>query len=201
MNTIPHELRDRRTPAEPDQSRAQSFWQFSVDNGVQYYIAGRFGMLARLLPTCANQMHHAVEFLLKACLARQDPENPGNSDTWQEILEYGHRYGHNLKKLWAEFRKRNSDPALAAYDDFIEGLNRFERIRYPNDLIEHGAILTVSIVEVPPAERTRGLLMSPDRIFQLELPRIDQAAGDRRRSTGRVGIKRITPPLPLKSMT
>ena len=174
MNTIPHELRDKRTPTELDQSRAQSFWGLSVESGIQYYIAGRFAMFAHLTPTAGNQMHHAVEFLLKACLARQDPEDPAKSDTWQEILKYPRRYGHHLEKLWAEFKRRNPDPALAAHDDVIVGLNRFEDIRYPNDLIENGAMLTVSMVEVPPGERTRGLLMSPDRIFQLELPRIDR---------------------------
>ena len=174
MGTLPHEMRDKRTPAELDQSRAQSFWQYSVENGVQYYIAGRFGVLAHLTPTCGNQMHHAVEYLLKGCLARQDPEDPGRSDTWQEISKYPRRYGHDLEKLWAEFKKRNPDPALAVYDDLIDGLNRFEKIRYPNDLIEKGAMLAVSLAEVPPEERTRGVLMPPDRIFQLELPRVDR---------------------------
>jgi hypothetical protein len=69
-------------------------------------------------------MHHAVEFLLKACLARQDPADAGKSDTWEQISEYPRRYGHDLVRLWREFKRRHPDPALAAYDDFIEGLNR-----------------------------------------------------------------------------
>jgi hypothetical protein len=32
MEPIPEELRDKRAPAELDQSRAQGFWQYSVEN-------------------------------------------------------------------------------------------------------------------------------------------------------------------------
>lgn len=146
----------------------------AVEYGLHYYLAGRYSMFAGLTPTCGNQMHHAVELLLKACLARDD--------TWQQILNYGQIYGHDLEKLWAEFKKRNPDPTLNAHDEVITGLNRFEDIRYPEDLIQGGAMLGVGLYEVPSEHRTApvegsGSLSTPEeRRFYLELPRIDRLA-------------------------
>jgi hypothetical protein len=172
---IPEEFRDKRPQAEKEKSTASRYWMHAVEYGLHYFLAGRYSMFARLTPTCGNQMHHAVELLLKACLAR--------NDTWQQILRYGYResYGHDLEKLWAEFKKRNPDPALAAHDDVIKGLNKFEDIRYPEDLIQGGAMLSVGLYEIPPEHRTApvatpdGPLFTPEeRRFYLELPRVDR---------------------------
>jgi hypothetical protein len=39
---------------------------------VQYYITDRFALFARFTPVCTAILHHAVERLLKGCLARED---------------------------------------------------------------------------------------------------------------------------------
>lgn len=175
MNTIPEELRDKRTQAEKDKSTASSYWMYAVEFGLHYYLAGRYSMFARFTPTCGNQMHHAVELLLKACLAL--------GDTWQQIQSYGRRdsYGHDLEKLWAEFKRRNPDPTLTAHDELIAELNKFEDIRYPEQLIKGGAMLSVGLYEVPPEHRTapvptaKGYVSTPEnRRFYLELPRVDR---------------------------
>jgi hypothetical protein len=170
---IPEEFRDNRTQAEKDKSTAASYWLYAVEYGIHYYIAGRYSMFARLTPAAANQLHHAVELLLKACLAL--------SDSWQQILKYGHSYGHDLEELWIEFKTRNPDPALAAHDDVIKELNKFEDIRYPEQLIAGGAMVSMGVHEVLPEHRTRpadlpeGLLTTPEnRRFFLELPRVDR---------------------------
>jgi hypothetical protein len=169
---IPEEFRDKRPQAEKDKSTASRYWMHAVEYGLHYYLAGRFSMFARLTPTCGNQMHHAVELLLKACLARDD--------AWQQILSYGQIYGHDLEKLWGEFKKRNPDPALDAHDEVIKGLNRFKDIRYPEDLIRGGAMLSVDLYEVRPEHQTAPVegpgetLSTPERRFHLELPRVDR---------------------------
>src|SRR5579863_2353379 len=164
---IPEEFRDNRPQAEKDKSTASRYWMHAVEYGLHYYLAGRYSMFARLTPTCANQMHHAVELLLKACLAVDD--------TWQQILDYGEResYGHDLEKLWAEFKKRKPNPALDAHDDVIKGLNKFGDICYPEDLIQGGAMLSLGLDEVSPEHRTApveapaGSLLTPqERRFQ-----------------------------------
>jgi len=162
--------------ADKDKSSAQSYWMHAVEYGIHYYLAGRYSMYARLTPAAGNQMHHAVELLLKAHLAL--------SDTWQQIIKYGHResYGHDLEKLWAEFKVRNPDPALAAHDDVIKELNKFEDIRYPDQLVGGGAMLSIGLHEVAPEHRTRPVELPPPapkptpehRRFYLELPRIDR---------------------------
>ena len=170
---IPEEFRDKRPQAEKDRSTASRYWMHAVEYGLHYYLAGRYSMFARLTPTCGNQMHHAVELLLKACLAREDD--------WQQILSYGQSYGHDLEKLWGEFKKRNPEPALDEFDDVIKGLNKFEDIRDPEDLIQGGAMLSVGLYEVPPEHRaghvegSGGNLVTPEeRRFHLELPRVDR---------------------------
>jgi hypothetical protein len=175
MSAIPEEFRDKRTQAEKDKLNARSYWMYAVEYGVHYYLAGRYSMCARFTLTAGNQMHHAVELLLKACLAM--------GDRWQEILRYGHpkSYGHDLEKLWAAFKERNPDPALLAHDALIKGLNKFEDIRYPENLIQGGAMLSVGLYEVPAEHRTRPVddprapLITPeDRRFYLELPPVDR---------------------------
>ncbi len=131
-------------------------------------------MFAQFTLTCGNQMHHAVELLLKACLAKQD--------SWQEILKYGHRgsYGHDLEKLWAEFKRRNPDPKFAVHDELIQGLNKFEDIRYPEDLIKGGATFGVGLYELDPQHRSgpadsvSAAVIPEGRRFYLELPGVDR---------------------------
>ncbi len=38
--------------------------------GIDYYVAGRFAALSGIFPVAGNQLHHAVEMLLKGALIR-----------------------------------------------------------------------------------------------------------------------------------
>ncbi len=129
----------KKSQAEQDESSAASYWLYAVEFGTHYYIVGRYSMFSGFSVISGNLMHHAVELLLKACLARQDPK-PNVSrkpDTWAQIQKYGSRkrYGHDLERLWSEFKTRNPDVTLAEHDEVISGLNKFEDIRYPDNLI------------------------------------------------------------------
>jgi hypothetical protein len=175
----------KRSQAEQDKSSAAAYWLHAVEFGTHYYIVGRYSMFSGFGVVSGNLMHHAVELLLKACLARQDPDPNANRkpDTWAQIQKYRHTksYRHNLEKLWSEFKTRNPDVASAEHDEVIRGLNKFEDIRYPDNLIQGGAVLSVSLYEVRPEHRTAPIpalhqpLVKPEsRMFYLELPRIDR---------------------------
>jgi hypothetical protein len=125
-------------PSFPD-----TFRQLAVEFGVQYYLAARYAVVAQLVPVCGSLAHHAIEMLLKACLAKDDPGD--------KIAEYRATYGHKLDRLWREFRTRNSrlnpDPA---FDALIGELDRFEDIRYPDPLVLDGGNLDIGLVESDP---------------------------------------------------
>jgi hypothetical protein len=144
---------------------------------MQYYIAGRYAVISCLSPTAANQLHHAVEFLLKSYLAKKD--------SWATVLRYGHSpnkkyrkrggyYGHDIRRLWLVYRKRVKDPSLVVHDEVIKRLHKFEDIRYPTDLVVKGGMLTITRYETDPPPRHRKSRVSKNRYFFLSLPQIDR---------------------------
>lgn len=92
----------------------------------QYYATARFAMHAQCLPVCGNLFHQTIEMFLKAGLAQK-----------REITELK-AMNHNLKKLWRAFKTDFPDPALKLHDETISRVNKFEAIRYPEAIIEHG---------------------------------------------------------------
>src|SRR5271154_5387432 len=62
--------------------------------GSQYYVAGRWGMFAALMPVAANLHHHAIEMLMKGALAK-------TMSTEDLRLKLGHR----LPKAWKKLKK------------------------------------------------------------------------------------------------
>jgi hypothetical protein len=98
--------------------------------GCQYYVAGRFGVFAALIPVAANLHHHAIEMLLKGALSKT-----------MKLEELKNKLGHKLEKIWAEFKAGANDPNLSRFDKMIEELNKFEDIRYPDKLLQSGAKL------------------------------------------------------------
>jgi hypothetical protein len=157
-----------RTHAEIDESQKWDFWQFATDYGMQYYTAGRFAVFAGHIPTAGNQLHHALEFLLKACLAYKD--------SWDQIKDYGTwaSYRHDVEKLWAEFKNRNADPALAAHDDLIAQLQKFENIRYPEKMRELNRMFTFSVIEIAPGQETRSADGRRYETYDIQLPKVDR---------------------------
>lgn len=117
----------------------EGYWDHAIRYGLEYYVAGRFAAAHRFTPVSANILHHAVELLLKACLAHDDP--------LEKILEYWHPkkgYGHDIVRLWQEFKARQTVPVPAEADTIISSLHAFEDIRYPETLIRDGAMLAAS---------------------------------------------------------
>jgi hypothetical protein len=100
----------------------------------QYYITGRAGVHFGLLTVPGNLFHHAVEYFLKMGLRKQTVE--------REILK--NDLGHHLPKLWAEFKRACPAAALDSHDAVIDALHKFESIRYPDRISDHGMLVTAT---------------------------------------------------------
>lgn len=111
------------------------FWTL----GTQYYIAGRSAVSFQLVAIYGNIYHHAIEMLLKAELVRII-----SPDDLQK------KYGHHLDKLWPVFKGQRAE--LDRFDRTIAELDHFEKIRYPDHVLKHGAT-----IQVTPDAATQGV--------------------------------------------
>jgi hypothetical protein len=55
-----------RVPPPAAEDAIHEFFRY----GSQYYLAGRYGMFAGLMPVAANLHHHGIEMLLKGALSK-----------------------------------------------------------------------------------------------------------------------------------
>ncbi len=101
--------------------------------GFQYYVAGRFAALGRLMPVAGNLLHHAVEMFLKGALVE-----------WLDVKELK-AIEHNLPKLWERYQELSGNTELERYYGIVQQLQLFERIRYPDRYIRDGAIISIDI--------------------------------------------------------
>lgn len=97
-----------------------------IRSATQYYIAGRFAAITLLFPVSGNLLHHAVELYLKGILAK----HYSLAELW--------KFNHHLLKIWPVFKKKFQLADLSKFDPAIERLDRFERIRYPDKLLNEG---------------------------------------------------------------
>lgn len=101
---------------------------------VQYFIAGRSAAFQQLIPILGNLLHHAVEMALKAHLAQ--------SLTLKQLVAYR----HNLPRLWNAFKASVPGTDYSHLDGPIEALHRYESLRYPDSVLEHGALMELSLL-------------------------------------------------------
>jgi hypothetical protein len=100
---------------------------------MNHYVVGRWATLAGVMPAYGNEFHLAVEMYLKGALVEKG-----------FAPDHLRRFGHNLKRLWKAFKKHYDDGTLAQFDQLIQQLDRFEKIRYP-DQIRKGLTMGISI--------------------------------------------------------
>lgn len=114
------------TDIDPDHYKMHAFRV-----ALQYYGAGRFAMACNFTPVSANLLHHAVELCLKGNLA--------------PVLGVAalRSFSHDIRQLWSAFRQHFGDESLAGFDQLIQELHNFERIRYPEALIAGGGFFSV----------------------------------------------------------
>ena len=126
----------------------------------QYYASGRFAALSGILPVCGNLLHHAIEMYLKGALA--------------SVLDLTamRALNHNLVQIWG--RTKQSYPAsnLGRFDDTINRLNLFDRLRYPDAVLREGAQMRLTRLRsewLPMPNATR-----PEPDYDLVLEEIDE---------------------------
>ena len=102
----------QRDEAQMDRARVSFF-----SSGMQYYISGRYAVLARLVPVAGNLLHHAIEMFLKGGLAPVADLN--------ELR----RLGHNVPNMWRLFKERLGQRELDRFDSVITSVNAFEELR------------------------------------------------------------------------
>jgi hypothetical protein len=95
---------------------------------LEYYVTGRASLLCGNTLITGNLLHHAVEMLLKGQLSKTTP-----------IGDLKKLFGHKLPKLWAAFKALIPAENLAEFDGMIDELDRFEAIRYPDEILARGA--------------------------------------------------------------
>jgi hypothetical protein len=124
-------------PIERDRLKQEYF-----RTAVQYYVTARYAACAGFLPVSGNLFHHAIEMHLKGYLCTNSTEDQLK------------KFGHKLQSLWARFKEDAADSALDSYDHTIEAVDKFERIRYPEDIIAKGIRATISFKNGPFAIET-----------------------------------------------
>jgi hypothetical protein len=113
----------RRAPKAIDRDAQQMVY---FEAAVQYHAAARYAAISGFLPVSGNLFHHAVEMYMKGYFCKKLDESQLR------------KLGHKLPKIWRRFKADVSDPNLNQYDDAISELDRFERIRYPEEMVRSG---------------------------------------------------------------
>ncbi|HVO66243.1 MAG TPA: hypothetical protein VMT12_07160 [Syntrophales bacterium] len=107
--------------------------QFFFDHATQYYVVARFSAFSGLLPVSGNLFHHAIEMYLKGYLV--------SKLTLPELKSLGHR----LQEIWNRCKKEIADAELDKFDQVISELDKFESIRYPDQILSQGMIGLINV--------------------------------------------------------
>src|SRR5207302_5028079 len=109
-----------------------------------YHISARYAAFAGFIPVAGNLAHHAVEMYLKGYLCRKLTEGE------RRML------GHRLPRIWRKVKQDIGDSTLDNFDATISAINKFERIRYPEEIVRKGMTATVRF-------KTSGAAKEPGR--------------------------------------
>jgi hypothetical protein len=136
--------------------------------GSQYYLAGRYGMFAGLMPVAANLHHHGIEMLLKGGLSKT-----------MTLEDLNWTLRHHLPKIWKRFKKQANDASLDRFDKVIKELSKFNDVRYPDKTLRSGASMMFDITRVGAAQSSAtGKLVANVPKYQLSLEDIDELVSE-----------------------
>jgi hypothetical protein len=130
--------------------------------GLEYYFIARVSAYARLSHIFGNLYHHAVEMMLKSHFCR--------TKSLHVIFK---EYGHHLASLWKDFKADFSDKDLSCFDLLIADLDAFEKVRYPDHLLEHGGAIIIEW-EDPPGKPQQSLRNKAVPEYRLTVRNIDR---------------------------
>src|SRR6266542_1815192 len=102
----------------------------------QYYITGRYGVLAGQIPVAGNLLHHAIEMYLKGSLAK--------TMTLKQLKDLS----HSLPGIWATFKTKFPSSDLTKFDSLISSLHDFEELRYPDSILTNGMAVSAGVTRV-----------------------------------------------------
>jgi hypothetical protein len=149
--------------ADPDveKRRAERLREEYFTNGFQYYMLGRCAVAAWAHPVAGNQFHHAIETLLKGGLVPHKTED--------ERIKLRHR----LPRIWKAF-KAQYDPSgqLARFDALMRNLHKYEDIRYPEKIVQHGMQSSFQFCNGPPPKAS-GKAASKVPTYHLSVGEVD----------------------------
>jgi hypothetical protein len=133
------------------------------DAASQYYITGRYAVLAGLSPVAGNLLHHAIEMYLKGALTK--------TMLLRELK--GRR--HHLPKIWADFKEQAPNAGLDSFDALVSSLHAFEELRYPDStILAKGMAVTIGVTRLPgTVAAPPALVARPEPTYELYLEEID----------------------------
>jgi hypothetical protein len=129
--------------------------------GSQYYLAGRYGMFAGLMPVAANLHHHGIEMMLKGALSKT-----------MSLENLKSKLMHNLPRIWKKFKEQANDPSLSRFDKVIKELSKFNDVRYPDKILRRGAAMMFDITRAAQNSVTGSVANVPQ--YKLCLEDIDE---------------------------
>jgi hypothetical protein len=130
--------------------------------GLHYQIAARYATIAHLIPESGNLAHHALEFYLKGALINNLDEAARR------------KLQHNLGKMWRLYKGERNKPELDKFDETIRDISKFERIRYPEEILRLGMRAEIGFVRSPPYTSPVGVKQLPGARYQLALDEVDE---------------------------
>ena len=137
-------------------------WYTFFTLGVDYYIAGRYAVLAGLNPVAGNIIHHAIEMFLKGGLSKKG----------RSLDDLKNRFSHRLPRIWEAFKSEFKDQSLAQFDNIVSSLHKFEDIRYPDRIVKDGMQSIIGITKHKFTTTSR-----PEPMYELYLQDIDSLVG------------------------
>ena len=127
---------------------------------LHYQVAARYSAAAWFTPAAGNLAHHAIEFYLKGALIKKLDE------------KVRRKFRHNLPRLWRLYKKERSNPALDKFDQTIRDVNKFERIRYPEEIFRLGMLAEIGFARSP--SPPPGAKAPPGERYVLALDEVDE---------------------------
>jgi hypothetical protein len=147
---------------ESDREAMRVLQQF-FSTGTQYYVSGRYAVIAGQAPVAGNLLHHAVEMFLKGGLAK--------STTLAQLKGLS----HNLPNLWGTFKTTFNAPTLSTFDPLVTSLHEFEELRYPDSILAKGMAVTMGVTRPPAAPGVAPA--RPEPSYELYLDEVDALVG------------------------
>ena len=124
--------------AQPHPGAFEHFYKIALE----YYVSGRAALLCGNSLVTGPLLHHAVEMLLKGQLSKTTP---------LADLKNPKQFGHKLLNLWAAFKGLVPTEDLTEFDRMIDELEKFETIRYPDEILTRGAFIGLGFGRGKPA--------------------------------------------------